>query len=140
MAEDEQQNGQTQAGERGRIPEVRYHTIQSESRDDIERRLNKAFDILFEFTMKARDKGRSNPRRPCLTTRHSLEYRFRMEFQTREEVARYLRVHVRTVERWLRSGSLKGYKLGSGRTAVWRIPKGEVEKFLQRNANFRKNE
>ena len=63
-----------------------------------------------------------------------------MEFQTREEVARYLRVHVRTVERWLRSGSLKGYKLGSGRTAVWRIPKKEVEAFLLAHANFRKNE
>ena len=63
-----------------------------------------------------------------------------MEFQTREEVARYLRVHVRTVERWLRKGSLRGYKLGSGRTAVWRIAKGEVRRFLERNANFGKNE
>ena len=46
------------------ILEISYHAIQSESRDDSERRLNKAFDILFEFTMKARDKERSNPHRP----------------------------------------------------------------------------
>ena len=58
-----------------------------------------------------------------------------MEFQTREEVAEYLRVHVRTVERWLRNGRLKGYKLGGGRTALWRIPKDEVEKFLARHGH-----
>ena len=63
-----------------------------------------------------------------------------MEFCTREEVARYLRVHIRTVERWLGNKSLKGYKLGSGRTAVWRIPKHEVQAFLRKNDNFRKNE
>ena len=58
-----------------------------------------------------------------------------MEFRTREEVAKYFRVHVRTVERWLRNGSLKGYKLGGGRTALWRIPKDEVEKFLAKHGN-----
>ena len=64
MSQDEQRNSKAQAGEPGRIPEISYHAIQSESRDDSERRLNKAFDILFEFTMKARDKERSNPQRP----------------------------------------------------------------------------
>jgi excisionase family DNA binding protein len=58
-----------------------------------------------------------------------------MEFLTREEVAKYFRVHVRTVERWLRNENLKGYKLGDGKTALWRIPKGEVKKFLEKYKN-----
>lgn len=53
-----------------------------------------------------------------------------MEFLTREEVAKYFRVHPRTVMRWLKQGSLKGYKLGKGKTALLRIPKSEVKKFM----------
>ena len=53
-----------------------------------------------------------------------------MEFMTRNEVARYLRVHPRTVERWLRARLLRGYKLGESKTALWRIPKGELKRFL----------
>jgi len=53
-----------------------------------------------------------------------------MEFLTRSEVARFLRVHPRTIERWLLNGNLKGYKLGNGKTALWRIPKSEINKFL----------
>ncbi len=44
-----------------------------------------------------------------------------MEFLTRTEVAKYFRVDPRTVERWLRSGKITGYKLGKGKTAPWRI-------------------
>lgn len=58
-----------------------------------------------------------------------------MKFLTREEVANHLRVHVRTVERWLRKKALKGYKLGKGRTALWRIPEEELNKFLERHKN-----
>ena len=58
-----------------------------------------------------------------------------MKFLTIEEVAKYFRVHSRTVMRWLKSGSLKGYKLGKGRTALWRIPDGEIKKFLEKNKN-----
>lgn len=54
-----------------------------------------------------------------------------MEFLTRKEVAKYLRVHERTVDRWIESGNLKGYKLGTGRTALLRIPKSSIEKFLK---------
>ena len=56
-----------------------------------------------------------------------------MKFLTREEVATYLRVHPRTVERWLKSGSLKGYKLGKEKTSLWRIPEDEVNKFLEKH-------
>ncbi len=58
-----------------------------------------------------------------------------MEFLTRKEVAKYFRVHERTVDRWMENGSLKGYKLGKGKTALLRIPKSEVEKFLKRSKN-----
>jgi excisionase family DNA binding protein len=61
-----------------------------------------------------------------------------MKFLTREEVAKYFRVHARTVERWLKSGSLKGYKLGKGKTALWRIPEEAVNKFLATNSNQKK--
>ena len=60
-----------------------------------------------------------------------------MTFLTREEVAKYLRVHARTVERWLKNGSLKGYKLGKGNTALWRIPEVEVKKFLEKHKNVK---
>jgi len=56
-----------------------------------------------------------------------------MEFFTLEEVAKYFGVHNRTVIRWLKQGSLKGYKLGKGRTALLRIPKIEVKKFLEKH-------
>lgn len=56
-----------------------------------------------------------------------------MEFLTRKEVAKYFRVHERTVDRWIDNGSLKGYKLGKGKTALLRIPKSEIEKFLQKS-------
>jgi excisionase family DNA binding protein len=54
-----------------------------------------------------------------------------MELLTKSEVAEYFRVNERTVARWLANGNLKGYKLGTGRTAVLRIPKSEVERFLK---------
>ena len=51
-------------------------------------------------------------------------------FLTRNEVASILRVHPRTVERWLKSDSLRGYKLGEGRTSLWRISEVELMEFL----------
>ncbi|HAJ44449.1 MAG: binding domain protein, excisionase family protein [Candidatus Azambacteria bacterium GW2011_GWE1_42_9] len=56
-----------------------------------------------------------------------------MEFFTRKEVAEFFRVNPRTVERWLRNGKLKGYKLGEGKTAPWRIDMVEIKKFLAKN-------
>ena len=63
----------------------------------------------------------------------AIRYNGFMEFYTVEEVAKYLGVHHRTVMRWLKAGSLKGYKLGDGRTALLRIPKAEVKKFLDKH-------
>ncbi|OGN20143.1 MAG: hypothetical protein A3I32_01950 [Candidatus Yanofskybacteria bacterium RIFCSPLOWO2_02_FULL_45_10] len=56
-----------------------------------------------------------------------------MRFFTKNEVAKYFRVHPRTVERWLKSGLLKGHKLGKGNTALWRIPDTEVEALLKKS-------
>lgn len=56
-----------------------------------------------------------------------------MKFLTREDVAKYLRVHPRTVDRWLKSGSLKGYKLGKGKTSLLRISEVELNKFLEKS-------
>ncbi|MEK7583402.1 MAG: helix-turn-helix domain-containing protein [Patescibacteria group bacterium] len=61
-----------------------------------------------------------------------------MKFLTRAEVATYLRVHERTIERWLRTGALVGHKLGTGKTSLWRIPEDEVKKFLERSKNKKK--
>jgi excisionase family DNA binding protein len=58
-----------------------------------------------------------------------------MKVMTKEEIAKILRVHERTVERWLGKGILKGYKLGKGRTALWRIPEDEFKKFLKKHQN-----
>ena len=55
-----------------------------------------------------------------------------MEFLTRSEVAKYFRVHQRTVDRWIENGDLKAYKLGTGRTSSMRIPKTEIDKFLEK--------
>jgi excisionase family DNA binding protein len=45
-----------------------------------------------------------------------------------DEVAKALRVNPETVRVWLRSGRLKGYRLG-GKRAGWRIPAAELERF-----------
>jgi len=55
------------------------------------------------------------------------------EFLTIEQTAEYFGVHPRTIMRWLKQGSLKGYKLGKGRTALLRIPKSEIKKFLDKH-------
>jgi excisionase family DNA binding protein len=63
----------------------------------------------------------------------TIEYNTFMEFYTLEEVAKELRVHKRTVMRWLKSGALKGYKLGDGTTSLLRIPKDEIKRFLDKH-------
>ena len=61
-----------------------------------------------------------------------------MELLTRKEVAKYFRVHERTVDRWIENGSLKAYKLGTGRTALMRIAKSEIQKFLEKGISTSK--
>jgi len=64
-----------------------------------------------------------------------LEYDKDMKFLTKEDIAKLLKVHQRTVERWLGKGILRGYKLGKGRTALWRISQDDFDKFLRKYKN-----
>lgn len=50
-------------------------------------------------------------------------------FYTTEEVAKMLRVSMQTVQNWLRSGEIRGIKIGK----QWRIPKEEIENLKERN-------
>jgi len=56
-----------------------------------------------------------------------------MKLLSLEEAAVYFNVHTRTIIRWLKKGSLKGYKLGKGKTALIRISEAEVERFLNKH-------
>lgn len=56
-----------------------------------------------------------------------------MKYFTLEEVAKEFRVHKRTVMRWLKIGSLKGYKLGDSHTSILRIPETEIKRFLDKH-------
>jgi excisionase family DNA binding protein len=48
---------------------------------------------------------------------------------TVNQVAERLQIHPQTVREWLRTGKLKGARLG-GTKAGWRIPASEVERIL----------
>jgi len=48
---------------------------------------------------------------------------------TVEEAARYLKVHEQTIYSLLRSGRLKGVKVGQ----QWRIHKEDLDEYLRRN-------
>jgi len=62
-----------------------------------------------------------------------------MAYLTKSEVAKNLRVHPRTVERWLKGGDLVGHKLGEGKTALWRIPEVELNRFLEKHKNTKQH-
>ena len=51
---------------------------------------------------------------------------------TIEEIAKILRVHTRTVTRYIESGRLKASKLG-----VWRIKQSDLNAFLDETSNVR---
>lgn len=56
-----------------------------------------------------------------------------MQYYTRNEVAKLLKVHPRTVERWLVANMLRGHKLGKGKTSLWRVSGRELKRFLDMN-------
>ena len=60
-------------------------------------------------------------------------YTSNMEFLTRKEVAKLFKVSERTIDRWINSGNLVGYKFGAGKAATLRIEKSEVKNFLDRS-------
>ena len=52
---------------------------------------------------------------------------------TIKEVANYLRVSERSVNRYIEAGRLKASKIGQ-----WRIKKADLKKFLKENSNHKK--
>jgi len=52
-------------------------------------------------------------------------------FLTASQVADLLQIQERTVNRWLRTGYLRGFKVGK----EWRIRAGDLEGFLEMHAN-----
>ena len=48
---------------------------------------------------------------------------------TVRDITDRLKVHENTVLGWLKQGKLSGYRLG-GTRAGWRIPEGELQRFL----------
>lgn len=51
---------------------------------------------------------------------------------TIEEVAKILRVHTRTVTRYIEAGKLRASKIG-----VWRIKQSDLDSFLEKTSNVR---
>jgi excisionase family DNA binding protein len=51
---------------------------------------------------------------------------------TVEQVAEFCQVHRETVGKWLRQGTLKGIRLGTGRRGPWRVEPSEVRAFLDK--------
>ncbi|MEH2319248.1 helix-turn-helix domain-containing protein [Nostoc sp.] len=60
-----------------------------------------------------------------------------ISFLTTIEVAELLRVHQRTVQRWISSNNLKATKVGP---RIWRIRKKDLDEFLQRNNSIKQTE
>ena len=52
------------------------------------------------------------------------------EYLTPEEIAEKLRIHPDTVRRWIRTGALKGVKVGPRQ---WRVTRESIEAFLNDN-------
>ncbi len=53
------------------------------------------------------------------------------ELLTVPEVADMLRLNEQTVRRWLRDGTLPGFRIGHNRKAGWRMRRSEVEAYLE---------
>lgn len=54
---------------------------------------------------------------------------------TLKETATRLRVSEKSILRYLWTKKLKGFKLGTGPTSLWRIPEEELENFIKRCQN-----
>lgn len=50
---------------------------------------------------------------------------------TPSDVASYLQVEERTITRWLRESTLRGYKIGK----EWRVSKTDLDSFVEAGAN-----
>jgi excisionase family DNA binding protein len=58
------------------------------------------------------------------------------EMLTLGEVAKRLKVSVKTIRRWLQDGRLTGFKMGK----LWRVKETELESFVERQTQQRKED
>lgn len=58
------------------------------------------------------------------------------EMLTLGEVAKRLKVSVKTIRRWLQEGRLTGFKMGK----LWRVKETELEAFIERQTPQRKED
>ena len=58
-----------------------------------------------------------------------------MEFYTRKEVAKRLKIGLRTLDRRLAQGEIQCYRLGSGARAPVRISEAHVKEYLARHSS-----
>ena len=54
-----------------------------------------------------------------------------MEYLSVDQIASDLKVHRNTVENWLRTGKLRGVKLGGDK--LWRVSRESLDKFLEKD-------
>ncbi|MFB2769796.1 helix-turn-helix domain-containing protein [Pelatocladus sp. BLCC-F211] len=59
------------------------------------------------------------------------------QFLTTREVAEHLRVHQRTVQRWISLGHLKATKVGP---RVWRVRREDLDAFIKTNTSGREED
>jgi len=52
------------------------------------------------------------------------------EYYTPEEIAERLKVHKRTVQRWIAAGTLRAYRF-SAQSGNLRVTKGDLDRFLK---------
>ena len=50
---------------------------------------------------------------------------------TPSQISEHLQIHERTVTRWLRTGYLRGFKLGK----EWRVSSADLHSFMEKHAN-----
>lgn len=63
-----------------------------------------------------------------------------MKVYTIEEVAEVLKVHDRTVRRYIKAGDLKAVNLGSAGQPNWRIQEDDLMAFLESRKTGRKDD
>lgn len=56
---------------------------------------------------------------------------------TVEQVAEYLQVHPRTAQAWIRRGDIVGVRIGTGRTAAWRVEPAALQAYIEKNRSNR---
>ena len=61
------------------------------------------------------------------------------EWLTAEEIAERLKVHKRTVLRWVAAGALRGYRFGA-ESGMVRVTRSDLEHFLEERATRPKPE